>query len=87
MIAVQDCLLETGDHVECVLSWLLRARMSFYEIPLDLPWWFGFFCFSYSLAGAVMLWVEPTWVDKSSYPYRSFAYFLIFLQGIEQMCC
>lgn len=63
--------------------------------PLHLPKYFGALCLSFSLGGAVMLWWPPKWVlcgggrargrragyHRHPFPYRSFAFILMLVQG------
>jgi len=62
-------------------SWLLKTRMSFHQVDLELPLYFGIFCWNYAFAGLCMFWTEPKWSRDSRFPFRSFALFLIFLQS------
>jgi hypothetical protein len=71
----------TSVPMACVSSWLFKTKMSFFGQELNLPWWFGVACLTYSLSGIFMLYYVPKWLGKSRFPYYSFAYFLIFLQG------
>lgn len=63
------------------LKWLLQTRMSFYGTDLKLRfWWYGICCWSYVFAGIVMIYTEPVYLP-TWFPYRLFAYFLIFIQS------
>jgi hypothetical protein len=61
--------------------------MSFFEHDLALPWWFGLLCWNFALAGLLMLWTEPRWVQQTpvfrgyTFPYKTLALLLIFLQA------
>jgi hypothetical protein len=72
--------------VTCISSWLFKTQMSFFEQELHLPWWFGMGCLTYSFSGIFMLYYAPKWLGKSQFPWYSFAYFLIFLQGEFIFC-
>jgi hypothetical protein len=79
-----SCELQ-ADFGECLHRWFFGSTTAFYDMhdDLQLPWWFGALCFSFSFAGCMMLATEPKWsVDNLlSFPYRTFAYILIFIQG------
>lgn len=62
-------------------SWLIKSRMAFHGVDLELPFYFGLFCWAYSMAGICMFWTEPNWSRHSKFPFRSFALFLIFIQA------
>lgn len=62
-------------------SWLLKTRMSFHEVELELPLYFGIFCWNFAFAGLCMFWTEPKWSKSSRFPFRSFALFLILIQS------
>jgi hypothetical protein len=62
-------------------KWFFKTKMSFHGMDLNLPWWFGVSSWHYAIYGIVMLVVEPPWAKKSIFPYRTIAYFMIFLQG------
>lgn len=62
-------------------SWLLKTRMSFHEVELDLPLYFGIFCWNFAFAGLCMFWTEPKWSKSSRFPFRSFALFLMLIQS------
>lgn len=68
--------------IENVSTWIFKTKTSFHGQELNLPWWFGLACLSYSFSGVIMLLYIPKWLGKSQFPYYSFAYFLIFLQGM-----
>eukprot|EP00804_Cyclotella_cryptica_P010230 CCRYP_016707-RA/>CCRYP_016707-RA protein AED:0.28 eAED:0.28 QI:106/0.5/0.66/1/0.5/0.33/3/219/400 len=51
--------------------------------PLQLPWYFGALCFSFSLGGVMALYWTPKWASRQThwFPYRAFCWTLILLQG------
>lgn len=63
--------------------------------PLHLPWYFGALCWSYSLAGALILYLPPKWATRGGglvvgtsknyrrhwFPYRAFALSLMICQS------
>ena len=70
------------DIQTCTKQWLLKSSTSFYGYDnFSLPWYFGLFCFNFSIGGIVMLMLKPKWVEESMFPYETFAYLLIFIQG------
>ena len=87
----ESCLSSPEAALHCGAAWLFKTKMSFYGQELHLPWWFGVGCITYSFSGVVMLLYVPSWLSKSRFPYFSFAYFLIFLQGQSKrrsvVCC
>ncbi len=68
---------------ECTRDWIFKSTTEFYgwDDRLQQSVLFGLLCWSYTMAGIVMLIIQPSWTAKSSFPYRTFAYTLIFLQG------
>mmetsp|Transcript_29861 Transcript_29861/g.68511 ORF Transcript_29861/g.68511 Transcript_29861/m.68511 type:complete len:262 (-) Transcript_29861:317-1102(-) len=72
-----------GSFAPCISGWLLKSTTEFYNHPgLNLPIWFGVNCFSYSFGGIMIFFVLPDkfW-QRTRFPYRTFAYLLIFVQG------
>ncbi|KAL7477970.1 hypothetical protein ACHAW6_003755 [Cyclotella cf. meneghiniana] len=51
--------------------------------PLELPWYFGALCFSFSLGGIMALHWTPKWAKRPRhwFPYNAFCWTLILLQG------
>lgn len=60
--------------------------------PLQLPWFFGALCFSFTFGGIMMLYWTPRWTKHGGgcvngtyqrhwFPYQTFAWILILLQG------
>jgi len=60
--------------------------------PLQLPWFFGALCFSFTLGGIMKLYWTPRWTrhgggcvngtyQRHRFPYHTFAWVLILLQG------
>mmetsp|Transcript_699 Transcript_699/g.1010 ORF Transcript_699/g.1010 Transcript_699/m.1010 type:complete len:297 (-) Transcript_699:710-1600(-) len=73
----------TEDLRECFSGWLLKTTTNFYESD-DLvlsSWWFGALCWSFTVGGLVMLATKPRWTEDSRFPYLTFAFLLIFVQG------
>jgi len=67
----------------CFSSSLFKSTTSFYgydERLLGGPL-FGLLCWSYTLAGILMILVRPKWAKNSSFPFTSFGLILIFIQG------
>jgi len=48
--------------------------------PLQLPWYFGALCFSFALAGIVILSFPHRWTRRHWFPFQKFAWTLILLQ-------
>lgn len=72
---------------ECAKDWFWKSSTEFYgwDDRLQLNHLFGALCWSYSLAGLVMLWVQPSWTKRAWFPYRAFAFTLIFIQGRQAL--
>lgn len=66
---------------ECTVSWLFKTKTEFYGWDLSLDYLFGFLCWSYTIAGIMMLVLKSKWMERSSFPTTTFALILIFLQG------
>lgn len=69
---------------ECIHNWLWKTRTEFFEHNgLILSPYFGALCWTYSLAGIVMLIIKPkcNWWVQSSFPYVTYALVLVFIQG------
>jgi len=70
--AIRDCYYDT----------FTNTKTNFYmSNDLNLPWWFGLLCFSYSFAGLVLILQQPTWAKFTVFPYYYFAYGLLIFQG------
>mmetsp|Transcript_24703 Transcript_24703/g.23727 ORF Transcript_24703/g.23727 Transcript_24703/m.23727 type:complete len:242 (-) Transcript_24703:105-830(-) len=71
-----------GNVPTCVTNWIFKRTTEFYESEdLALPWWFGFFCFSYTFRGLVDIYVAPKWPKKIGFPFLASALVLACLQG------
>lgn len=68
----------------CISQWLLRRTTEFNnDKSVNLPWYFGALCLSYTIGGVGMIIVKPKWTKRSNYPYVLFALFLTLVQGTE----
>ena len=67
--------------IVCVRDWFLKSTTEFHGWDLKLNYMFGALCWSYSLAGFCMLILQPSWTEKCKFPYKTFAYMLLFVQG------
>lgn len=77
-----------ADFLTCFKNWALLTKSPFYEHPhFQLPWYFGVMCFNYSLAGIFMIYIQkPKFMENKAcssrfFPYYTYAYLLVFLQG------
>jgi hypothetical protein len=76
---------ERAELSSCLSKWLFRSTTEFYDQDVNLPWYFGALCLSYTIGGLGMFIVKPKWTRRSNYPYVSFALFLAFVQGSFQL--
>merc|ERR1719469_597279 len=66
----------------CYGTFFNKTKTNFYESnDLNLPWWFGLLCFSYSFGGLNLLLRPPPWAKSTSFPYHLFSYGLLLFQG------
>mmetsp|Transcript_10807 Transcript_10807/g.16074 ORF Transcript_10807/g.16074 Transcript_10807/m.16074 type:complete len:245 (-) Transcript_10807:109-843(-) len=78
-----------AETTELLTEWIFKKHTAFVYIEnetegpkLDLPWWFGLFCWTYTLGGAVMIsHPPPKWTYRSNFDYRTYALLLLFVQG------
>jgi hypothetical protein len=68
--------------LECLTKWFLKSTTAFLgDADLNLPWYFGVFCWNYVIAGIVMILTRPKGVR---FPFVFFACLLIFIQGSKK---
>ena len=74
---------------KCVKDWILKSTTEFHgwDDRLELNSLFGLLCWSYTLAGVVMLIIQPSWTARSEFLYQFAAFVLIFIQGWNQATC
>jgi len=56
--------LTPSSPLQAFQDWFFKTRMSFYGHDLQLPWWMGLLCWSFTAAGLIMVWTEPSWVSR-----------------------
>lgn len=66
---------------ECVYNWHFKTSTNFLNADLQLNLLFGALCWSFTFGGLSMLFLKPKWAHRSNFPYMTYAYTLIFIQG------
>mmetsp|Transcript_8198 Transcript_8198/g.12409 ORF Transcript_8198/g.12409 Transcript_8198/m.12409 type:complete len:219 (+) Transcript_8198:82-738(+) len=66
---------------DCLSTFFLKTTTNFHNADMQFNPLFGALCWSFSLGGFVMVTVKPKWLQRSSFPYRLYAYVLMFVQG------
>lgn len=63
----------------CLWAWCLKTTTAFLDDEeLNLPWYFGVFCWNYVIGGLVIMYTKPS---STRFPFTVFALALIFIQG------
>lgn len=77
-LTLEGCLNDSG---QCLWHWLTKTTTEFHgQPPVELPFSFGAFCWSYALAGWVTLLTRPSsW--PTSFPFVTFGVALIVCQA------
>jgi len=71
----------------CLIDWFLKDSTNFYDHPnIDLPWWFGMMCFSYSIGGLMSHFgitekCRMSCKNSKIFPYETYSCCLIFVVG------
>lgn len=66
----------------CYETFFTKRTTNFYmSNDLNLPWWFGLLCFSYSFGGLNLILQQPKWAKNTPFPYHFFSYGLLIFQG------
>mmetsp|Transcript_17187 Transcript_17187/g.32532 ORF Transcript_17187/g.32532 Transcript_17187/m.32532 type:complete len:235 (-) Transcript_17187:70-774(-) len=66
---------------ECLYNWHFKTSTNFLNADLQLNLLFGALCWSFTFGGLSMLVLKPKWAHLSNFPYMTYAYTLIFIQG------
>jgi hypothetical protein len=67
---------------DCLSTFFLKTTTNFHNADMQFNPLFGALCWSFTLGGFVMVTVKPKWVQRSNFPYRLYAYVLMFVQGM-----
>jgi hypothetical protein len=88
-----------GGLMSCATKWLFKSTTAFYGAEdWHLPWYFGLLCWSYAVAGLVVLITTKKRPTKGAskattaqaaerFPRQLYALFLIFIQGMDDVSC